>query len=1283
MNRTKHCLILFALSIMAFVMLTNHAVAQVNSFEGKHFWLTFTKGSFSFGPNNIITIWSRTNTTVTIQNTAKGFSTTVSLVSNVPQDVNIPVIASNSDTGELVGNYGVEVIANDKIQVQLLAGNFGDGTMVYPVDHLGTEYYAMSFEASSTGKSALIVVATQDNTLIEITPSQQTGGGKQAGQAYQKTLNKGQTYRVEGFNVNDLTGTYVRVVNGCKPIAVFSGASCAEVPSSCTNCGELYEIMPHVDTWGKRFAIAPIVSGGFQSPQHTYRILSITNGTIVTVNGSSTTLNQGQLITVSGNKNNESFCVEASSRILIGQYTEGFGCQGGSSPRMMIVSPAEQMVKSGYIVGNSNAGFGNPNDLLIVIRTSARTRLRVNNSSVPISNFSSFGSCQEWSYVSINGSRGPHNVVCDSGFLAYTYNADFNTAYLVTAAVNSRITTYDIGTLPLTCGSTNVTFLNTGNQNRISLSQWFFDDNTTLTGKQVNKTFPAQGIYNVRNIVTYQDACPYVDTLTSTVRTLPRPVVGFTVNNQTQCFIGNNFFFSDTSRFINNSRRKTSFWEFSDTLPKFGNFLTFTRGFSKPGSVKVKLYVETTDLCIDSNELTVMVNANAKPDYQIANPQCFSSHLFSPVQKSTVIGSTIVGYEWDFGDGTLSTQATPSKTYAKDSTYNISLIAKAATGCNDTIRRTFTVYPSPKANFTTVDVCLNDTLKTVNSSTFAKGALTYLWKMGDGFNDTSTNIVKMYSDTGTYNIVLTATTADGCPDSVIKRATIKPAPKPAFTYDKKCTKNPSVFTNQTFVYGQPGAQYNWDMGDLKTFNTNNATYNYPKEGAYTVRLYAQLPNGCKDSTKRNLYINPIPNVNFIINDSLQCIRGNNFNFFNSTVLTEGKIKDFVWKLNDTFLTNSTSVNRIFTTHGVNTMKLVATTDSLCADSIVKSFEIAPQTNLLITTGPDTLCFNHHSFPIINGSSVPTGTVKYRWAYSNGDVDTVDHPAPKTFGASGRFQLSLLAVTNKGCRDSLTKTFTLYPSPEIDFEVSDVCGSDSARFINFSKVVTGRIVDWKWYLGDGGSADSKHPVHYYPAFGPYDVTLIGTTDLGCKDTLTIDTALTVKPAPKAFFNTALVEQRGNRTSYDFFDLSTGADNYYWNFDRGETSREKNPRFLFADTGAYHVILTVSNKEGCFSSYDTTITVIPDIEIFVPNAFSPNRDIHNPVYRIEGSYFYREFEMQIFDRWGQQVYRSTNPEEGWDGTFDGKLMPEGVYVYSIRIMGTDTRVRNYKGNLHLLY
>ncbi len=1284
--RKKH--LLFFTCIILFLTIASHAFGQVNAFEGKRFWCSALRPINSFGPqDNIIGLWSRTNATVTIKNSAKGYTNTVNLTANVITNVTIPATASTHDNDEQVDSFGVEITANANISVQINSApntSSSDGTYVYPIEHLGTDYYAMSFASAGVGfnqgKSSIIIVATENNTAVEITPSVLTQGGKPAGTPYLIVLQKGNTYRVEANNSEDLTGTRIRVTNGCKKIAVFSGSTCSQVPETCTNCSHLVEMMPHVDTWGKTFLIAPLTTVGFFTAKYTYRILSITNGTQVSVNGTSITLNKGQTNTVSGNSSTTTTFIESSNPVLVAQYMEGFGCQGGSLPRMSIITPAEQRVKNAIISGQNGGSFGATNRLIVITKTNARNLVRKDNIPIGSANFSTFTGFSEWSYADITTTQGPTTLTSDSGFIAYLYNAAFNFAYLYPATSNSRILKYDVASKPLVCGSTSVTLYNSGDSNRISQSQWIFDDNTTQMGKQITKNFGQHGIFAVKNIVTYLDNCPFIDTLNTSIRTYALPKAGFSVNNAAQCFIGNDFSFADTSKYLNNSKRLTTSWLFSDTGVTFKNQFNINRIFGTAGVKTVQLIATSSDLCVDTFTRVVTVNANAKPDYQVTNPQCFKSHAFNPVQLSSVAGSTIVGYEWDFGDGGVSTASSPIKTYAKDTTYEITLIAKAATGCNDTIKRTFTIYPSPTAAFTTNNVCVTDTLKATNLSTFGGGTLSYLWKFGDGNSSTTTNVVKNYADTGTFNLVLTATTTNGCPDSMVQKVSILPSPKPDFVFAKNCTRNPSIFTNKTFNYGQNPTQYTWNTGD-SIYTSNNVIHSYKKEGQYTVRLYAKLPNGCADSTQKTLYINPTPLVDFTINDSLQCFRGNNFDFFNNTVLSEGKIKEFTWKLNDTFWTNTTSINKSFSTFGASTIKLVAVTDSLCADSLVKVFEVAPQTQMDLALGQDTQCYKNHSFSLVNNSSVPAGTVKYFWKYSNGDLDTVANPGAKTFTSSGKYQLTLLAITNKGCRDSVVNNLTLYPSPELDFEVNDVCGTDSARFFNPSKVSTGRIIDWFWDLGDGNTSTNKHPIHHYNNLGFYNVQLIGITDLGCPDTLSKDSALEVKNAPTSFFNTQLIKQQGNETTYDFYELSQGADNFFWNFDRGETSRQNSPTFVFRDTGTYRIILTVSNNEGCFDSHDTIINVVPDIEVFIPNAFSPNKDILNPTFRIEGSYFYREFEMRIFDRWGQQLFYSNDPELGWNGSYDGKLMPEGIYIYNIRMMGTDTKVRNYKGSLHL--
>lgn len=1279
------CALLFVLNIPT-------ATAQVNAFEGKKFFVSVIRPSQGFGnQDNRLIIWARTASTVTVSNSAKGFSAMVNVAANTFETVTIPATASNhsSNDAEKVEDFGVEVTATSDVTVHLDVVGFGaqqnDGTVVYPLDKLGTDYNVMSFEGSTgfnAGKSTLLVVATENNSLVEITPSVNTQGNKSAGTPFFVSLNRGQTYRIEAGGAGDLTGTRVRVVNGCKKIAVYSGSSCSQVPSTCNNCGHLMEMMPHIDTWGRTFFIAPFASGGFQSPTYTYRILASANGTSVTINGTTKTLNKGDVETSSGNSSTSSVCISASKPVLVAQYTEGFGCQGGASPRMGIIPPVEQMVTSALVVPQSAGGFNQTNKLIIITKTNSRQTVRRNNIPVGVTNFSTFSNCNEWSYADLTITQGVQSLTSDSGIIAYLYSANFNAAYINQAVSNARIIKYDIAIEQPICDETKITLFNSGDSDRISSSVWHFEDNTSLNGKKVTKDFGKHDKFVIQNIVTYLDDCPYVDTLTTVVKTKQNPVAGFSVNDSVQCFIGNKFDFNDTSKYFNFSSKKETTWEFADTAVLFKNQTSITRNFSLPGVVPVRIISTSSDDCKDTFDWSVRVNANPVPAYQVSTPQCFNSHVFNPTQQSTVLGGTVNGFEWDFGDGSTSNLASPNKTFAKeDTTYEITFIATSTEGCSDTIKNNFTIIPSPSANgVIPANVCLNDTLIATNSSTFGGGVLSYIWDFGDATTTTQEDIKKRYSDTGTYDVKLKATTNAGCPDSITVQVEVLPAPEPAFSIAKDCSRNPTQLTNQTFDYGLNASTFVWDVGD-GTYNTDNVTHTYQNKGQYTVKLYATLPNGCNDSTDGLVYINPSPDVDFVINDSLQCIRGNNFDFFNNTTISEGNINLFTWKLNDTVWSNSTSVNNSFTTFGKFDLKLIAVTDSACSDSIEKEFEIAPQTTMDLVSGVDTLCFKDHIFPLTNNSSVPAGTVKYQWIYSNNDLDTIPNPGPKVFNTPGTYQLNLLAITDKGCRDSVIKNFIIFPSPELDFEVNDVCGSDSARFFNPSKVSTGRILDWEWDLGDGTTSTEKQPVHFYNTFGYYDVRLIGITNLGCPDTMFVDSAVKVKPAPTSFFNTELLSQRSNETVYDFNELSQGADNFFWNFDRGQTSRENNPTFVFTDTGTYRIILTVSNNDGCFDHYDTVITIVPDIEVFIPNAFSPNKDILNKTFRIEGSYFYREFEMRVFDRWGQQMFFTSDPELGWDGTFNGKKMPEGIYIYHIRMIGTDTKVRNYKGNIHL--
>jgi gliding motility-associated-like protein len=135
---------------------------------------------------------------------------------------------------------------------------------------------------------------------------------------------------------------------------------------------------------------------------------------------------------------------------------------------------------------------------------------------------------------------------------------------------------------------------------------------------------------------------------------------------------------------------------------------------------------------------------------------------------------------------------------------------------------------------------------------------------------------------------------------------------------------------------------------------------------------------------------------------------------------------------------------------------------------------------------------------------------------------------------------------------------------------------------------------------------------------------------------------------------------------------------------DTSFTQNPTKVYDDNGKFPVMLVVKNEHGCVDTVYKVITIEEDVNIFIPNVFTPNDDGMNDVFNVKGLGLKKEgYLMEIFDRWGTLVYVSRDIDKGWDGTIKGVKAADGVYIYSVRVIGGNgVGKREFKGHVTLM-
>lgn len=226
-----------------------------------------------------------------------------------------------------------------------------------------------------------------------------------------------------------------------------------------------------------------------------------------------------------------------------------------------------------------------------------------------------------------------------------------------------------------------------------------------------------------------------------------------------------------------------------------------------------------------------------------------------------------------------------------------------------------------------------------------------------------------------------------------------------------------------------------------------------------------------------------------------------------------------------------------------------------------------------------------------------------------------------------------------------------------------CGQANVTFVNSTNNPAGTQYDWDF--GDGSASTLANPSHDYTLSGNYPVTLTATSPEGCVNTGNTICQIVVYPQTVARFDATPGKTSIFNPQVKFTDQSVNATIYDWNLGDGTLSTLQSPVHRYEAIGTYTVILITNNSYNCPDTATDIIVILPEFTFFVPNAFTPDGDGINDTFFGKGEYI-ENFEMFIFDRWGENIFTSTSMSSVWDGTYRGSEQPKpDVYVYKIKV------------------
>ena len=818
---------------------------------------------------------------------------------------------------------------------------------------------------------------------------------------------------------------------------------------------------------------------------------------------------------------------------------------------------------------------------------------------------------------------------------------------------------------------------------------WNFGDGTgwnNLGGGNVNYSYNFSGNYTIQLAVFITGGtASCTDTANIPVVVLPSPVANFNFDNNNGCdsMIVNYTDFS-TGGIV------TWQWDFGN-----GNFSSLqnppAQFYGAPGTYNVQLDVTSTNGCPNTLIQQVDVFQSPVPAF-IPTSVCQNEIASFTDQSTSSVGDPIIAWNWDFGDGNFSTQQNPTHVYTTSGPINVILdVSTAFCSASDTI--TVTVETAPIAGFNP-DVTAGCSPLGINfTNTSSANAVTYLWDFGDGNTSTAANPTYIYVNSfgvdTTYTVTLIAQTTFGCADTTSQTITVYPNPIASFTDNSilDCAPLNVNFTNTT----SGAVSYLWDFGDgTPTDTATNPLHIYNNLTLFIqnniVTLIATSINGCTDTIIDSVLVYPEPQFGFSTNPDSGC--SPLIVIFPSVL---GAVQ-YQWDFGDGTTGTGPTPAHTYTNLGPNDttyiIQLIATSPFGCTDTTYGQVLVFPIPTAAFTPFPVTQIFPSATVTVNNAS---TGAITYLWDFGDASpTSTALNPPAHVYSTWGTY-ITTLIESNGNCFDTTTQTITIIaPTPIAGFQgPAQGCMPLDVQFTNNSQFAD----TYLWDFGDGSTSTQTAPSYTYFSPGIFTVTLTATGP-GGQDVQTQQLIIEVYQNPIAFFTVSPTTVFIPTDPVLLFNLSSFASSYFWNFGDGNTSTDVNPQHIYTQTGVYDIMLIASTPNNCIDTFilSAAVEALSDGGISIPNAFTPsegggngglyngnetNNDVFHPI--IIGA---DEYELNIFNKWGELLFISKDVNIGWDGYYRNELSKQDVYVYKIQVLFIDGRAESFTGDVTLL-
>jgi gliding motility-associated-like protein len=609
--------------------------------------------------------------------------------------------------------------------------------------------------------------------------------------------------------------------------------------------------------------------------------------------------------------------------------------------------------------------------------------------------------------------------------------------------------------------------------------------------------------------------------------------------------------------------------------------------------------------CAASANVTITVHPTPIVDAGIPLAFCAGGNVNLSASGATT-------YSWtptsDLSSSTISNPiASPNNT----TTYTVT--GTSAFGCIASDEVEVTVNQLPTANPGLGDShCFGESTQLTGS-----GGTSYQWSPATGLSDAAvSNPVASPNLTTSYSLIVTDN--NGCISSPSVSIAVTVNQLPAAPVVSNSGALSFCAGNDVTLSAAGGQSYSWSNG------STSSSINVDASGTFSVSITDV--NGCQSpsSLPVSVNVNPIPAAPIItsIGSTTFCQGGN-------ATLQANQASGILW--NNAAASSSITVS----TTGQYTAQYTDVNGCESPESSPVQVNVTPlaATPSISASGPTEFCEGN--------SVVLTASHGENFIWSNGETSQ-----SILVNESGTYTVTISSVCPPlNPTNELEVKVRPIPTPTITANIRKDCLPVEIQF-SFSTNGIGPF-NYSWLFGDGNTSSSPQPIHEYTEDGIYDISLQLTDVIGCTGDSTEVDFIEILERPNVAFSVNPSITTLSNPEIQLISQTSGGQNETWTVEPLGTFIGDTVIVSMPDTGTYFVDFAVITEQGCEAIIRKDIQVVEDFQIYVPTGFTPNNDGINDTFKpICTGYKLKGFEFRIFNRFGQEIFYSDNPEIGWD-------------------------------------